>query len=219
MTTETGFTIGVCLVACGALLLCDYRDWKTGKALLKIIASTAFLTLAVQLDATASVFGRLILSALALSWLGDVFLLSQKSSIFLLGLASFLLAHVAFCFAFAVLPVDGLVLLAALVLIGGVGAVVLAWLWGHLKAVYRVAVTAYVAAIVAMCAMAVAAGAGTGVWLLALGAMTFAISDIAVARDRFVARGAINRLWGLPLYYTAQIFLALSVGVVHASVG
>ena len=30
-----------------------------------------------------------------------------------------------------------------------------------------------------------------------------------MARDRFVAPGFDNRLWGLPLYYGAQIWFAL----------
>jgi len=42
--------------------------------------------------------------------------------------------------------------------------------------------------------------------------LAFAASDISVARDRFVAPAFINRAWGLPLYYVAQISFALSVG-------
>jgi len=44
--------------------------------------------------------------------------------------------------------------------------------------------------------------------LLLTGALMFLVSDLAVARDRFVAQGFINRLWGLPLYYAAQLVLA-----------
>lgn len=219
MVTAIGFTITACLVACGALVLCEYRGWKISKAILKIVASTAFLALALQLNATASTYGQLILLALVLSWVGDVFLLSQKSRLFLLGLTSFLLAHVVFAMAFASRPIDGTALVAGLVFMSCIGAAVLAWLWNHLKAFYRAAVTAYVTAIVAMCAFAIATSAASGVWLLAAAAVTFAVSDIAVARERFVAPGANNKLWGLPLYYVAQILLALSVAGVHAAAG
>lgn len=211
ITGGTGFTISACLAACGALVFAEYRGWKISKALLKISASTAFLALAVQLNATASIYGQVILLALVLSWVGDVFLLSQKSRLFLLGLASFLLAHVTFSIAFAFRPINSTALIVGLALMSCIGIAVLTWLWNHLKGFYRIAVTTYVIAIVAMCALAIAASAASGEWLLAAGAVTFAISDISVARDRFVAPGPINRLWGLPLYYLAQIILALSV--------
>jgi uncharacterized membrane protein YhhN len=45
-----------------------------------------------------------------------------------------------------------------------------------------------------------------------LGALLFYGSDLFVARDRFAAPGAVNRLLGLPLYYAAQVLLALAPG-------
>jgi uncharacterized membrane protein YhhN len=48
--------------------------------------------------------------------------------------------------------------------------------------------------------------------LIWIGALAFYLSDISVARDRFVHRDLANRLWGLPLYYAAQLLLAMSVG-------
>jgi hypothetical protein len=46
--------------------------------------------------------------------------------------------------------------------------------------------------------------------LAATGAVAFTASDISVARDRFMQHGFANRAWGLPLYYLAQVMLALS---------
>jgi hypothetical protein len=43
-------------------------------------------------------------------------------------------------------------------------------------------------------------------------AVAFYLSDVSVARDRFVAPGFGNRIWGLPLYYGAQVLFALSTG-------
>jgi hypothetical protein len=37
------------------------------------------------------------------------------------------------------------------------------------------------------------------------------LSDLSVARDRFVAPGFVNRAWGLPTYFAAQLLLAASV--------
>ena len=53
-------------------------------------------------------------------------------------------------------------------------------------------------------------GAGAGAPLLA-GALGFFVSDLAVARERFVAKSFSNKLWGLPLYYAAQLVLAGTV--------
>jgi len=36
------------------------------------------------------------------------------------------------------------------------------------------------------------------------------VSDLSVARDRFVSRSFSNRAWGLPLYYAAQIVFGLA---------
>ena len=46
-----------------------------------------------------------------------------------------------------------------------------------------------------------------------VGAVMFYGSDLAVARDRFVAPGFSNRAWGLPLYYAAQLVIAASTAV------
>ena len=57
------------------------------------------------------------------------------------------------------------------------------------------------------------ASGATGLWLLLAGAFAFYVSDLAVARERFVSSSFLNRAWGLPLYYGAQILLAASVAL------
>ena len=54
---------------------------------------------------------------------------------------------------------------------------------------------------------AAAVGAG-GEGIILIGAIAFYLSDLSVARDRFVTPAFYNRLWGLPLYYAAQFVLA-----------
>ena len=46
---------------------------------------------------------------------------------------------------------------------------------------------------------------------LAAGACLFFASDLAVARDRFVARDFTNKLWGLPAYYIGQLLIAWAI--------
>jgi uncharacterized membrane protein YhhN len=41
-----------------------------------------------------------------------------------------------------------------------------------------------------------------------VGALAFTASDISVARDRFARHEFLNRAWGLPLYYAAQLLIA-----------
>ena len=53
--------------------------------------------------------------------------------------------------------------------------------------------------------------AARGEVAVAAGALMFAVSDVSVARDRFVAPGFANAAWGLPLYYAAQLVLASTV--------
>ena len=49
--------------------------------------------------------------------------------------------------------------------------------------------------------------------LILAGALAFYLSDLFVARHRFVQQGFSNRLAGLPLYYAGQFCLALSAGL------
>jgi hypothetical protein len=46
-----------------------------------------------------------------------------------------------------------------------------------------------------------------------VGAFSFYFSDLFVARDRFLKKEFLNRLVGLPMYYTGQFLLAFSVGL------
>ena len=208
---DTAFLATVCLASAAALVWAEWRDRRAARAVFKIVASTAFVVLAWRLGAQDSVYGRLVLAALVLSWVGDVLLLSARGHLFLAGIGSFLLAHVAFAVAFAQRPVSALALAVGLIAMTSIGVVVLRWLWPHLDSFFRVAVGAYVAAIIAMCALALSVSGAAGTWLFAVAAIAFAASDISVARDRFVLAGITNRAWGLPLYYAAQLVFAFSV--------
>jgi uncharacterized membrane protein YhhN len=205
------FLAAACVAATLALVWAEWRDSRVGRALGKIVASTLFIAVALRLGALHSAYGRAILVALLLSWIGDACLLSRRRILFVAGLASFLCAHLAFAAAFCTRAIDPFALLGGAVLIGAVGVAMSYWLWPYLDRFYRFAVTAYVGALIAMGALALGASAGGAGLLVASGALLFVASDVSVARDRFVAPGWINRAWGLPLYYIAQLLLAGSV--------
>jgi len=62
-----------------------------------------------------------------------------------------------------------------------------------------------------MVSSAIAASASAVPATVAVGAVAFALSDVSVARDRFIERNVFNKAWGLPLYYFAQVIFAVSV--------
>ncbi len=199
------------VVALAVLLAGEFRSSLPIKAAAKPLASAGFLGLAIAGGALASGYGQAVLAALALSWLGDVFLLSHKPRPFLLGLAAFLLAHVAYAVAFVAYGQELAWSLAALALLALPAWLVLRGLGPHLPTAMRAPVRAYVAVITLMVALAAGTFAAGGHPSLPIGAAAFYLSDLAVARDRFVAPGFANRAWGLPLYYFAQLCLAWSV--------
>jgi uncharacterized membrane protein YhhN len=202
---------GICAIAVVALVVAEFKRIAGAKVLSKSVASLAFVGVALSLAGLDSTYGQLILLALLLSLAGDVLLLSERSSAFLAGLGAFLLAHLAFATAFAVHGASLTVVAIAACLVTVVGFVVLRWLWPRLPASFRLPVIAYVIAILAMCSFALGHASSSGRWLVAAGAIVFAASDFAVAREKFVQPSLDNKAWGLPAYYSAQLMLAWSV--------
>ncbi|MGI9648041.1 MAG: lysoplasmalogenase family protein, partial [Acidimicrobiia bacterium] len=89
---------------------------------------------------------------------------------------------------------------------------VLRWLGPHLSDRMRSPVTAYAVVISLMGVLAIATAADSWDVRIPAGAVLFIVSDLAVARDNFVAPGIQNRLIGLPLYYGGQLLLAWAAG-------
>ena len=203
--------IALCLISMFALIVAEYRKWPAVRAVAKVLASTGFVGAAVAAGALESGSGRWVLVALVLSWWGDLFLLGKSRALFLAGLVAFLAGHVAFCAAFSARGVQWVVLVCALAAAGLPAAGVGRWLFPGLDRGMRGPVVAYIAVISAMVALAVGTVAHAGNVWIAVAALSFYLSDLAVARDRFVASGFGNRAWGLPLYYGAQLLFATSV--------
>lgn len=201
-----------CAVAVGGLLVCERRGFGPGIWVAKLGASTLFLAAALRWGALDTRYGQLVLAALALCWLGDALLIPRDDPrLFRAGIGSFLVGHLAYAAAF----LDHSTVTTALVLGGiavGLGAWrIHAWLRPHLPADFVLPVTAYLGVISAMLVAALGNAAARGEIAVAMGALLFAVSDVSVARDRFVAPGFVNVAWGLPLYYAAQLVLASSV--------
>lgn len=177
----------------------------------KPLASAGFIAVALAAGALDADFGRWMVAALILSAAGDIFLLGTSDRSFLAGLGSFLTAHVLYGVAFVVRGVDSIGAVAVVPLALFL-AVVLRWLRPHLPEVMRMPVTVYAAVISAMGVLAVATVGDTWDWRIPAGAGLFIVSDLAVARQAFVAESFTNRLWGLPAYYLGQVLLAWAAG-------
>jgi uncharacterized membrane protein YhhN len=210
MPTPTLLTLA-CLAAVAALLVADRLGSVPSRVVAKLAASTGFVCVAVSLGAMESGYGRWVLAALVLGWLGDALLLGRAPWAFLGGLGAFLLSHALFAAAFA----QGALALGAMGIASAVailfGAAVLRWVLPHTPADFKLPVVAYLIVILGMNIAAAGHAVAQAHWAVLLGAVSFTASDLAVARDRFVCEAYVNRLWGWPAYFVAQLVLAWSV--------
>lgn len=193
------------------LLAAEAARWRWIAAAAKAVASTGLLLTAVGLGLPGTAVGRLVLAGLALSWAGDLLLVFPGKAAFLAGLASFLAAHLAYVAAFVRRGLSPLVAAVAFALLLVPRHLVLRWLRPHVSGGMARPVAAYALAITAMVAGALGTFAAHPDPVLVAGAVLFYLSDLTVARDRFVAPGPVNRLVGLPLYYAGQVLLAVAV--------
>lgn len=201
----------VTVAALAVLLWAEARERTSTMRWAKPLASTGFVAAAVAVGGLHGGYGQAVLLALVLSWVGDVCLLSRRNAWFLAGLGAFLLAHVAFCVAFCVRGVDATWAVGAVVGLSLPALVVRRWLTPYVPSGMRRPVDAYVVVITVMVALALACVATGATSMIAVGAIAFYLSDLSVARDRFVRGELANRLWGLPLYYGAQLVLASTI--------
>ncbi len=209
---------GLTLVSLAALLWVERSSLESSRrlplrAVCKTLASVGFVAAGgVAARATpADPIALAMLIGLSLSLLGDLFLLSSSRRAFLFGLFSFFVAHGAYAFAFYQRrpspKITALAFCALLLLDVGISR----WLLPHVPKKMRVPVISYIAIISIMVALAAGVASEHGSIGLVGAAIAFYLSDLSVARDRFVAPGFVNKAWGLPLYYFAQLFFAWSV--------
>ena len=197
-------------VAVAVSLWGEGRDRPGVRAAGKLAASAGFVMLGVWRWSPGDAAGAWIVVGLLLCAAGDGLLLWSRGLD--AGLAVFLAGHVAYIAAFAGAVPVGRWNPWPLVPVVCCSLAAAWWLWPHLGS-RRPAVAAYMAVITVMVWGAVS-GALAGVLPpgTAVGAAAFYLSDLAVARNRFVRKAFANRLVGLPLYYAGQVLIALAVG-------
>jgi uncharacterized membrane protein YhhN len=203
--------VTVVAVACAALVGLLLAGQTGAAVIAKLIASTAFVVLAIKRGALNAIYGRLILAGLTFSWFGDMFLTGDSQQMFLAGLAAFLLGHLAFASAFVAHGYHRTWIIAAAVPLTGVAIAVWTWLEPHTPADLSMPVRAYIAVITIMVIFAFGTRGRHGSWLIVAGATLFFLSDLSVAALRLLQTPLPTYVLGLPAYYAAQVCFALSV--------
>ena len=169
----------------------------------------ALIVTALVLGATDTSAGGWLVVALAFGLAGDVFLLEKSDTRFRLGLAAFLVGHLAFVLCFIQLGLDP----------QGWNYVSLLVLGACLLATRQVAASTYLRGGLALAApvglYTVVIGAmviyafTTGVPLIAIGATVFAVSDTVLARDRFVRPWQGAPLLVMTTYHVGQALIVI----------
>ncbi len=199
------------------LLLAEAKQSRAAMVSLKGLLSALFVLTALLSEPSRPDYHALILAGLVLGLVGDVCLALPGAGAFRAGLGAFLVGHLLYLAAFARLAPFSFWINMGLGGLAVMGLAVYRWLRPRAGRLL-LPVTAYIVAISLMLdgAWAVFTWGGlppAGAWCVLLGSLFFYLSDLSVARDRFVRRQFLNRLLGLPLYYAGQFLLAWSTGL------
>jgi uncharacterized membrane protein YhhN len=216
MTTPRTLALGAATVA-SALLAIASAPWALDAAWLNFVFKplTTLLVIAFAWPRghDTPAVRRWVLIGLAWSLVGDVCLMWPQQG-FLPGLLSFLLAHLAYLWAFTRVARFA-AWWPAFAAYGLVAGGILSQLWPGVGAGLRVPVAAYV-----VCLASMAAQAAVVMWqrggepdagrarVLALGGALFVASDALLATNKFAGPLAYSGLWILATYWAAQWCIA-----------
>lgn len=186
------------------------RGAKALEYLCKPLALALFVAAALALDPADGAVRGWFVAALVLSLVGDVFLMLPQD-LFVPGLVSFLLGHLAYIGGMQVDGVDrgreavGVVLV--LVAVATIGRRVVQAVGSGDEPELRGPVVVYMGVISLMVVSAIGAGHPAGV----VGAGLFYASDSLIAWNRFVRGSRAARLAVIVTYHLAQLGLVLSL--------
>lgn len=207
-TAVLAVALSAALAIAGAL----WADLRWLHYVFKPLTTLLIFALAWHAPAPRPAYRRAVVAGLLLSTLGDVWLMLPQDR-FVFGLASFLLAHLAYLYAFTRLaplqPWRWPYLAYAAVATG-----VLALLWPRLPPPLQLPVVIYVVALAAMAAQAAVLGVKplhAGARYALAGGFCFVVSDALLAIDRFHTALPHAAAAVLSSYWLAQFLIARSV--------
>ena len=176
--------------------------------LAKPLTTLLLLVVAIALEPTDPVQRAAFVIAVVASLAGDVALMFER---FLPGLASFLVAHLAYTAGFlarGVMPALALVgLIAVAVVAVPLGARILSAVRRGAERSLAVPVAVYIVVIAGMAVAAVAAAVPLGI----VGAFAFLLSDAIIAWNRFVEELSWGPVTIMVTYHLAQAALVVSL--------
>lgn len=208
MTAAAWVLLSVAAVAAVADWIAVWRRPSTSENVLKPLVLVALIVVALALHPANDAQRAWFVVALVLSLAGDVFLLPDVDR-FVPGLASFLLAHVAYIVGFAVAGRGDMPLVFAVAPLVGMGfmSIYVARVVAARERSLVGPVVLYSAVITTMVAAAFWHGDANGT----AGAVFFAMSDMTLATDRFVRSLRWMPLYVMVTYHLAQALLVLSL--------
>ena len=201
------------LVAAAVTAIANWWSRHTDDRRLEYVTKPLTMALrvgvALALDPGSDARRWWFVAAGVLSLAGDVFLMLPGDR-FVPGLASFLLAHLAYIGGLLVDPPDGAALVVAAVVVGAAAAALAApvvWAIRRDHPSLTGPVVAYMAVISLMVVLALASGEERA----AAGAVLFFVSDYLIARTRFVRPLAWAPVAIMVLYHLGQAGLVTSL--------
>jgi uncharacterized membrane protein YhhN len=211
--------MGLAAMLLAGLLSYEGKENQKGLLISKTALSSLFIVALLVQPHPVSGYTHLLLAGLLLCLAGDILLALPMRHMFFSGLVAFLFAHILYILAFFSVASVGPWTWIGLPIVLVISGWTYVWLRPHLGSM-KTAVSVY---IIVISGMVIGASsvlgspslAHSGRMMVFAGAFSFYFSDVFVARDRFLKREFLNRLVGLPMYYTGQFLLAFSVGLLR----
>ena len=201
------------------LLYYEKRVNQKGLLLTKTILSLLFVIAALLQPHPISVYYYCLLVGLTFCMGGDIFLALRQKMMFLFGLIFFLIGQIFYIFGFFYVAQSSQWTWVGFLTVLVISVWIYFWLRPYLRSM-KAPVVLYIIIITIMLSGAWSVLgdsnlAQPGRIMAFTGTCSFYFSDIFVARDRFLRKEFLNRLIGLPMYYTGQFLLAFSVGLLR----
>ena len=187
-----------------------HEERKALEYVCKPLTLVLLIGCALALDPADDAVRAWFVAALVLSLAGDVFLMLPQD-LFVFGLASFLLGHVAYIVGMHVDGVDGPRFLVGIVIVMAVLAVIGTRILRAVRAGPEPALAGPVVAYMFVISAMVASAIGVGHPMGTIGASLFFVSDALIAWNRFVAETRHGRVAIMVTYHLAQVGLVLSL--------
>jgi uncharacterized membrane protein YhhN len=183
----------------------------------RAVLTGLFVLIAIAQPKKNRPYFTLVLIGLLFGWGGDILLAFRSRALFLPGLISFLIGHIFYIAAFAILTQARKWISIWTLIIAAFAVGVFIYLKPYLGSM-QFPVLIYIVVISLMVNGAAAVFRtkefpASGRYLVLVGAVIFYLSDLGVARNAFIGRELINTLTIMLLYNPAQLFLAFSVGL------